>query len=52
MKILYIFSIIFVLACTSCNSWLEVTPQDTVDEDQLFATGDGYRNVLDRKSVV
>ena len=46
MKILYIFSIIFVLACTSCNSWLEVTPQDTVDEDQLFATGDGYRNVL------
>jgi len=46
MKVINIISIIFILACTSCNSWLDITPQDTVDEDQLFASGDGYRNVL------
>ncbi|WP_018339378.1 RagB/SusD family nutrient uptake outer membrane protein [Butyricimonas synergistica] len=46
MKVISIISTIFILALTSCNSWLDITPQDTVDEDKLFATGDGYRNVL------
>ena len=46
MKVSIIISTIFILALTSCNSWLDVTPQDTVDEDVLFSTGDGYRNVL------
>lgn len=38
--------ILFISIFVSCNSWLDVTPQDTADEDQLFETGDGYRNVL------
>ena len=46
MKVLIIISTILISALTSCNKWLEITPQDTVEEDQLFATGDGYRNVL------
>ncbi len=45
MKVIIILTL-FILAFTSCNSWLDVTPQDTVDEDALFSTGDGYRNVL------
>jgi len=31
---------------TSCNDWLDVTPSDTVEETELFKTGDGYRNAL------
>lgn len=46
MKVISIISTIFILALTSCNSWLDITPKDTVDEDKLFVTGDGYRNVL------
>ena len=46
MKVISIISTIFILALTSCNSWLDITPKDTVDEDKLFTTGDGYRNVL------
>lgn len=46
MKVIIITLTIFILAFTSCNSWLDVTPQDIVEEDVLFSTGDGYRNVL------
>ena len=42
-KILYILSVIF-LAC-SCN-WLEITPENAIDEDDLFTTGYGFRNAL------
>ncbi len=30
----------------SCNDWLDVIPSDTVEETDLFSTGDGYRNAL------
>ena len=37
----------FLLAVAySCNGWLDVTPQDEIDEDDLFVSGDGYRHAL------
>ncbi len=42
-KILYILSVIFLSA--SCN-WLEITPENAIDEDDLFTTGYGFRNAL------
>ena len=43
-KLIIGISILFSL--TGCNDWLTVTPKDSLDEDQLFATGAGYRNAL------
>ena len=34
------------MALTGCSDWLDIQPQDTTDEDQLFETGDGYRVAL------
>jgi len=31
---------------TSCNDWLDITPEDIVEETVLFETGNGYRNAL------
>ena len=45
-KLIIGISILFSL--TGCNDWLTVTPKDSLDEDQLFATGAGYRNALHR----
>ena len=42
-KILYILSFIFV--ASSCN-WLAITPENSIDEDDLFTTGYGFRNAL------
>ena len=42
-KILYILSVIFL--SISCN-WLEITPENAIDEDDLFTTGYGFRNAL------
>ena len=42
-KILYILSIIFL--ASSCG-WLEITPENAIDEDDLFTTGYGFRNAL------
>lgn len=42
-KILYILS--FTLLSASCN-WLKITPENTIDEDDLFSTGYGCRNAL------
>ena len=46
MKVLFIILSMSFLMFTSCNSWLDVNPQDIVDEEDLFKTGDGFRNVL------
>lgn len=46
MKVFFIILSMSFLMFTSCNSWLEVNPQDIVDEEDLFETGDGFRNVL------
>ena len=34
------------LSTISCDGWLDVKPQDEIDEKDLFATGDGYRHLL------
>lgn len=28
------------------NSWLDVQPEEQISEDEVFSTGNGYRNVL------
>ena len=30
----------------ACNGWLDVTPEDEIDERDLFKTGTGYRHAL------
>lgn len=30
----------------SCSDWLNVTPEDIIEEDKLFEHGNGYRNAL------
>ena len=35
-----------ILALTACNDWLNVSPDDQVNEETLFTDGDGYRNAL------
>ena len=36
--------LILALFAYSCNSWLDVKPEDELDESDMFATGDGYRH--------
>ena len=38
--------LILALFAYSCNSWLDVKPEDELDESDMFATGDGYRHAL------
>lgn len=35
-----------LVGLSACNDWLDVTPEDTVTEDELYKTGEGYRNAL------
>lgn len=42
----YFIGLVSCLALTACNDWLDLQPQDTTEEEQLFETGDGYRNAL------
>lgn len=37
---------ILPIVLNSCNDWLDVDPQDTVTEEELFSTYEGYRNAL------
>lgn len=43
-KILLLILLSFSLG--SCNDWLDVAPDNQVDENTLFETGEGYRNAL------
>ena len=43
-KWLSLFLVLFVMS--SCNEWLDVTPDDEIDESDLFETGNGYRHAL------
>lgn len=43
-KILFCLASLLLLG--ACNQWLDVSPDDQVDEETLFETGDGYRNAL------
>ncbi len=42
----YLIALLLCFSTVSCSDWLDLQPQDTTDEDQLFETGDGYRNAL------
>lgn len=39
-------SLLFTVAIGGCSNWLDVIPEDSVDEKDLFSTGEGYRNAL------
>ena len=41
-----------VLVLTACNNWLDVSPKSDMKADDLFLTEAGFRDGLDRKSVV
>lgn len=42
----YIVLLLVGMAWTSCSDWLDLQPQDTTVEEDLFKTGEGYRNAL------
>ena len=33
-----------LLGLAACSDWLNVSPDDQVNEETLFTDGDGYRN--------
>lgn len=35
-----------LVALSSCNNWLDITPEDMVTEDELYKDGQGFRNAL------
>ncbi len=42
-RIIYLISFVFIIS--ACN-WLAITPENAIDEDDLFTTGYGCRNAL------
>ncbi|MDD3039994.1 RagB/SusD family nutrient uptake outer membrane protein [Bacteroides sp.] len=42
----YFVGLISIFVLTACSDWLDIQPQDTTEDDQLFETGGGYRNAL------
>lgn len=47
MKIKQIFiGLCLLITGVSCNDWLEVSPENQVNEKELFAEGEGFRNAL------
>ena len=48
MKRYSFFSILLILPfiLASCDSWLDVTPEDEIEEKDLFSSGEGFRNAL------
>jgi hypothetical protein len=47
MKKYRLLSLLFLpLFFVSCDSWLDVKPEDEIDEKDLFSTGAGYRHSL------
>ena len=41
-----IFAVLLPIMLSSCEQWLDVSPDDQVNEETLFENGDGYRNAL------
>lgn len=46
MKRVYTLLTASLLMLSSCNSWLDVSPSNEIDDDDLFASGSGYRTAL------
>lgn len=46
-RILIIFTLfVFALINSSCDSWLDVTPQAQVNAEKLFSKPKGFENAL------
>lgn len=41
-----ILAVLLPVMLSSCEQWLDVSPDDQVNEETLFEDGDGYRNAL------
>ena len=37
---------VLCIVTTGCSDWLNVAPSNQVNEENLFSTGNGYRNAL------
>ena len=47
MKLIrYIVTGVFALLMSSCNDWLKVEPETSVDEEKLFSTEQGFKDAL------
>ena len=46
-KLIKTYAIVLVASLlSSCNSWLDITPENAIGDDDLFSTGFGFRNAL------
>lgn len=45
-NIIYILLILLCVQMTSCNDWLETSPQTEKDKESVFSKEDGFRSVL------
>ena len=41
-----LLSVLFLFSLSSCSDWFEVTPENEISKEDLFATYDGYRTAL------
>ena len=47
MKNIYIsFLLLGTVLLGACSDWLDVAPSNQVNDKDMFANGDGYRNAL------
>ena len=51
-KVGYICFLIANLLLSSCDEWLNVSPEDYISEENLFADEDGYKSLLDGTYVL
>ena len=45
-KILIAVTLFVCTVASSCNNWLDVTPQAQVNADKLFSTPEGYESAV------
>ena len=45
-KLKYIAYFIGMIVLTSCNDWLDVEPETSVDEKKLFSTEQGFKDAM------
>ena len=45
-KLSFILSIVGLQLCTSCNNWLDVTPQGQIETENLYQTTRGCNSAL------
>ena len=45
-KILIAVTLMVCTIASSCNDWLDVTPQAQVNADKLFSTPEGYESAV------